>query len=105
MKIVCTDDEKEVLIISLANSIHCPFEFTESVHCKANPNLSGCIECIRENIDWFCADGEEKDGECEKNCLTCRNSFSDEEDHLHCMADGHDHEEIVADGHTCNHWN
>ena len=47
---------------------------------------------------------KQKDGEPEKNCLTCRNSFSDEEDHLHCMADGHNHEEIVADGHTCKHW-
>ena len=43
--------------------------------------------------------------ECEKNCFTCSDSFVDEADKLHCMADGHDHEETVADDHTCDDWN
>ena len=43
--------------------------------------------------------------ECEKNCFTCSESFVDEADKLHCMADGHDHEAIVADDHTCDDWN
>ena len=38
-------------------------------------------------------------------CFACGNSFVDEADELHCMADGHDHEAIVADDHTCDDWN
>ena len=58
MKITCTKDEKEMLIISLANSIHCPFEFTESVSCKVAPNLNTCMECVRKNIEWEVTDDE-----------------------------------------------
>ena len=41
----------------------------------------------------------------EKTCFNCGNSFVDENDELHCMADGHNHEEIVADDHSCDDWN
>lgn len=40
-----------------------------------------------------------------KDCFSCRNSFVDDEDKLHCMADGHNHEETVDDNYTCDDWN
>lgn len=52
MKITCTDDEKEMMIIALAKSGDCPFEFTEGVVCRFPPNLNGCMECVRNNIEW-----------------------------------------------------
>lgn len=52
MKIICTDDEKELLIIALANSHDCPFDFTESVSCNGTPSFRSCIECVRKNIEW-----------------------------------------------------
>ena len=36
-----------------------------------------------------------------KNCVNCKNSFVDEDDKLHCMADGHDHEKTVEDDDFC----
>ena len=41
----------------------------------------------------------------EKNCFTCSESFVDECDKLHCMAEGHDHEETVDDNYSCDDWN
>lgn len=40
----------------------------------------------------------------EKDCFTCVNSFVDDDDKLHCMADGHDHEQTVDDNHVCDDW-
>lgn len=42
---------------------------------------------------------------CERNYFTCSNSFVDEADELHCMADGHAQEKVVADDHACDDWN
>ena len=52
MKITCTDDEKEMMIIALAESTECPFDFTESVVCRVPPSLNRCMECVRKNIEW-----------------------------------------------------
>ena len=41
----------------------------------------------------------------EKDCFTCANAFVDDNDKLHCMADGHDHEKVVADDYSCDDWN
>lgn len=37
----------------------------------------------------------------EKICFYCMNAFIDDEDKLHCMADGHDHEKTVEDDNSC----
>ena len=42
---------------------------------------------------------------CERNCFSCANSFVDDDDKLHCMADNHDHERTVEDDYTCDDWN
>ena len=52
MKIICTDDEKEMLILTLASSKNCPFEFTGDVPCDELPHLDRCMKCIRESIEW-----------------------------------------------------
>ena len=41
----------------------------------------------------------------EKDCFTCANAFVEDDDNLHCMADGHNHEQIVADDYSCDDWN
>ena len=38
------------------------------------------------------------------DCFNCSNSFVDDNDKLHCMADDHDHEATVADDHWCSDW-
>ena len=40
-----------------------------------------------------------------KDCFSCANSFVDEDDKLHCMAEGHNHEETVDDDYSCDDWN
>lgn len=34
-------------------------------------------------------------------CFYCLNAFVDDDDNLHCMADGHEHEEVVEDTYSC----
>lgn len=41
----------------------------------------------------------------ERTCFTCANSFVDDDDKLHCMAENHDHEKTVEDDQTCDDWN
>lgn len=39
-----------------------------------------------------------------QDCFNCSNSFVDDDDRLHCMADGHDHSAIVEDDYWCSDW-
>lgn len=41
----------------------------------------------------------------EKTCFYCQNAFVDDNDQLHCMADGHDHEKTVEDDESCDDFN
>ena len=75
-----------------------------------------CIDCEYASYamcslgDELCRKGIETGNEpmdeqmLEKDCFTCANAFVDDDDKLHCMADGHDHEQIVADDYTCDDW-
>ena len=38
-----------------------------------------------------------------KDCFSCSQSFVDDDDKLHCMADGH--ERTVEDDYSCEDWN
>lgn len=39
----------------------------------------------------------------ERNCFNCANSFVDDNNELHCMAD--EKERIVKDNESCKEWN
>ena len=45
MKIVCTKEEKPLLIDLLNDG--CPFDNTPGVECEPD-----CIKCIKKNIEW-----------------------------------------------------
>ena len=54
MKIECTEQEKEMIILSLADGVNfCPFEETRGIVCKCSVK---CKECIEENIIWKISD-------------------------------------------------
>lgn len=44
MKIICTENEKELLFLLLRNSEDCP----ESIGCKGRT----CEQCLNEEIEW-----------------------------------------------------
>ena len=58
MKITCTQDEKEMVVISMACSEHCPFDKTESVVCTGGYH-ENCRKCIEANVEWEIEDGEQ----------------------------------------------
>lgn len=49
MKIVCTAEEKEQLIITMSCGTQCPFAQTDSVVCDG---LMQCKPCVEKNVDW-----------------------------------------------------
>ena len=59
MKITCTQDEKEMAILSMATSeSFCPFDKTESVVCTGGYH-ENCRRCIEKNVEWEIEDGEQ----------------------------------------------
>ena len=60
MKIVCTKEEKEMLIPAIANSIRC------LLHGKTGKEeicerMTTCTECAEQNIEWEIEDGENQE--------------------------------------------
>ena len=48
MKITCTQEEKEQLILTMAHSGQCPFAMSEGYKC-----VNGyCNSCIEKGIEW-----------------------------------------------------
>ena len=66
----------------------CPRDAREFLNCGHD-----CKECYK------CGESDS-----EETCLTCRNSFSDRHNELHCMAEGHNPEETVPDDGRCDDW-
>lgn len=48
MKITCTQEEKEQLIVTMQSGGACPFAMTEGHKCVNN----SCVVCIEEGIEW-----------------------------------------------------
>ena len=55
MKITCTQEEKEQLILAMSFGA-CPFAMTEGHKC-VNGN---CAVCIEKGIEWEIKEGEKK---------------------------------------------
>ena len=56
MKITCTQEERDQLIISMAGSVQCPFAETEGHSCDGTTN---CRRCIDEGFEWEIVKGGE----------------------------------------------
>lgn len=53
MKIICTEEQKPLIVEALASSYHC-FSPTKD-HCKY---VDSCSECLEKNIEWQIEDGD-----------------------------------------------
>ena len=49
MKIICTQEEKEQLIMVAICSSQCPFAETKDHNCDGSLN---CRKCIEEGLEW-----------------------------------------------------
>ena len=49
MKITCTQEEKEQLILVMAVAIQCPFAETRGHYCDGTMN---CRPCLEQGIEW-----------------------------------------------------
>lgn len=60
MKITCTEEEKEQLIITMSCGTQCPFAQTDSVVCDGVMQCKPCIEaCVEWDIQTDDKDGEQ----------------------------------------------
>lgn len=61
MKIICTSDEKEVLMKSIIKSPICPF--TATTDCPVEIcNATECEDCVNKFIEWEIVEDGEQDG-------------------------------------------
>lgn len=54
MKIVCTEEQKPLIVEALAMSCHCFFPPTKD-YCKY---VDSCSECLEKHIEWQIEDGD-----------------------------------------------
>jgi len=54
MKIICTEDQKQLIVEALASSYNC-FLPRDMVRCK---NADSCSECLEKNIEWQIEKGD-----------------------------------------------
>ena len=58
MKVICTTEEKELLVESIVKSPLCPL--LESIDCPVEIcQRSQCIKCMNGKIQWEIEDGEQ----------------------------------------------
>lgn len=50
MKIICTAEEKEQLIITMSCGTQCPFAETKGHKCSGFAN---CMTCVENGIEWI----------------------------------------------------
>ena len=48
MKIICTEDQKQIIVEALARSYNCIFPKEE----KKCPESCFCAECIEKTVEW-----------------------------------------------------
>ncbi len=54
MKIICTEDQKQIIVEALARSYNCIFPKEE----KKCPESGYCAECIEKTVEWQIEDGD-----------------------------------------------
>lgn len=54
MKIICTEEQKPLIVEALASSYHC-FLPPPKDHCKYEDS---CSECLEKHIEWQIEDGD-----------------------------------------------
>ena len=59
MKIICTSDEKEVLMKSIIKSPICPFAATTDCPVETCYEAE-CEDCVNKLVEWEIKDGEQE---------------------------------------------